>query len=379
MYPPSPYAASRGSFQTKVTPPVSHPLDQPLYQLCINKDWLPYIAGALKQLELESTWVVADDNELLTVQGKVFDLISEFGLINEGCGSVAPGMLCISGSFKDDQYGFVPQVGVAPVAVWSAGTGWQGTTNLSTSFDEIHIGRLFDQATYIRSASYTWHVDIPHGASYKLTFKSKGTITFTQTFTTGSGGDIVANFTVNQPADEMLIDIVVTSGVGAEHLRLTDWSLCYTGAFPLALPPHPSCRLFDFLTNQSTFVVWTERPYGSWASGTGWSSQPNQIGKSSIYIGRHFDYAGVLGSVTVHGHFGATPNQLTITNEFINQLNVTGFAVGDFTYTFQNIGWPVDGSQRMLINALYTGGGSPGDTAMRIYDVEACGSPGLFA
>lgn len=379
MYPPSPYAQSRGSFQTKVTPPASHPFDQPLYQVCINKDWFPYMAGALQQLLLEATWKVADDNELITVQGKVFDLISEFGLINEGCGGVAPGMLCISGSYADDKYGFVPQVGVAPVATWTPGTGWQGTTNLSTGFDEIHVGRLLDQATYIRSASFTWHVDIPHGASYKLTFKSKGTVTFTQTFTTGAGGDIVANYTVNQPADEMLIDIVVTSGTGTEHLKLTAWSLCYTGAFPMALPPHPSCKTFDFLASQSSFAVWTERPYGSWSSGVGWSSQPNQIGKSGIYIGRNFDYAGLVGSVTINGHFGATGNELSVNHEFMDQVTVTGFPVGDFTYTFQNLAWPVDPSQRFLVNALHTGAGAPGDTAMKIYSIEVCGSPGLFA
>src|SRR5215467_6952400 len=125
MYPPSPFATSRGSFETSVVPPTTQPDADPRQAICVNQDWLPFIAGALKQLELQATWKVPDDPSLLDVQGRVFDLISKFGKDVPGCCFVPYHKMCLSGSFTDADYGFVASSGFTCTNSWVSGTGWK--------------------------------------------------------------------------------------------------------------------------------------------------------------------------------------------------------------------------------------------------------------
>lgn len=81
MYPPSPYAVPYGSFPIPVSPPGIGPFDGELKYIPINCAWLPYIAGALTQLLLQSTWRVNSDDELFRVQGQAFDLIAKISCI----------------------------------------------------------------------------------------------------------------------------------------------------------------------------------------------------------------------------------------------------------------------------------------------------------
>jgi len=78
MYPPSPYAKPRGSFETPVLPPTEAPSAEPTQTVVISCVWLPFIRGALKQLLLQSTWDLSGGADLATVQGNVFDLIDLF-------------------------------------------------------------------------------------------------------------------------------------------------------------------------------------------------------------------------------------------------------------------------------------------------------------
>lgn len=81
MYPPSPYAYPIGSFQAPVVPPAVPVNQAPFLYIPVNCEWFPYIAGALQQLLLQTTWD-CDPETLVKVQGWVFDLIAQIN-----CGS----------------------------------------------------------------------------------------------------------------------------------------------------------------------------------------------------------------------------------------------------------------------------------------------------
>jgi len=109
VYPPSPYAKPRGSFETPVSPPGNSPTDDPKLTLSINCEWLPFIRGALKQLLLESTWNLAGSElSLGQVQGAVFDLIDLFVECEHG---EIP--FTCEGDFRFDEQ---------PFGVWTFGT-----------------------------------------------------------------------------------------------------------------------------------------------------------------------------------------------------------------------------------------------------------------
>jgi hypothetical protein len=78
MYPNSPYATPVGSFQVPVVPPGVDPQEGDLVYVGLNCAWLPYIAGALSQLLLQSTWKVSTESELDLVQMQANTLIGLF-------------------------------------------------------------------------------------------------------------------------------------------------------------------------------------------------------------------------------------------------------------------------------------------------------------
>lgn len=79
MYEPQAGTFARGSFREPVVPPTTGSLDLPLACLTVNTSWLPYIMGALQQLSLPSTWVVADDTALWDILARVQDLLGQWG------------------------------------------------------------------------------------------------------------------------------------------------------------------------------------------------------------------------------------------------------------------------------------------------------------
>ncbi len=124
MYDPIAGRLPRGSFSEPVVPPTTGSLDLPLACLQVNRDWLPYIEGALQQLALPSTWIVADDNALWDILSRVQDLLGEWGN-SEACLQMGTQEITIgSGTATATHVVTLPQpFTVAPVAVVSESTG----------------------------------------------------------------------------------------------------------------------------------------------------------------------------------------------------------------------------------------------------------------
>lgn len=79
MYPPSPYAKPRGSFLHPVDPPIEQDAGAcPLLTVSFNREWLPYILGALDQLVLQTTWKGTQD-EVTSAQQRALYLKTLFG------------------------------------------------------------------------------------------------------------------------------------------------------------------------------------------------------------------------------------------------------------------------------------------------------------
>lgn len=267
MYPPSPYALSRGSFQTPVTPPTTQPGDSPLQQVCVNQDWLPFIVGALKQLELQATWVVPDDNSLLDVQGRVFDLMARFLKTAPGCGIIPPDLGCFSGSFVNEPYGFVNQTGFSCVSSWVAGTGFQSCHDPVTNVPSIHIERDLTTATEITGYSVDVNAAVS-APSYDITaiWSLNGVTQRVDTvhIITGSG---TLSSSTPVVADHLILEVVAGAGTGF-NMAFQGFNFCYSGAFPLAKPPlTPFTHTFDF--SLGTQQGWALDGPGTW-SGSDW-------------------------------------------------------------------------------------------------------------
>ena len=80
MFPDSPYAHPVGSFQVPVPVPSSDPDKAPMVKVCVNSEWIPYIAGSLKQLLLQATWDTSDPDVLALAQMRAFNLIYQFSI-----------------------------------------------------------------------------------------------------------------------------------------------------------------------------------------------------------------------------------------------------------------------------------------------------------
>lgn len=55
-------------FERPVTPPESGVFDPPLYGVCINEEWIPYLLGAMDVLRRNQTWAESDDDLLAIVE-----------------------------------------------------------------------------------------------------------------------------------------------------------------------------------------------------------------------------------------------------------------------------------------------------------------------
>lgn len=75
VYPPGGFPTPVGSFTQPVIPPGVDPTSGDLVYIGVNCAWIPYIAGALTQLLLESTWEVNTEEEFVIVQGQAISLI----------------------------------------------------------------------------------------------------------------------------------------------------------------------------------------------------------------------------------------------------------------------------------------------------------------
>jgi hypothetical protein len=78
MWPDSPFAKPISSFETPVPLVTVDPDEEPDYQVCFRKEWVPYVVGALQQLLLQTTWKTDDKDALNLVQARAQLLISIF-------------------------------------------------------------------------------------------------------------------------------------------------------------------------------------------------------------------------------------------------------------------------------------------------------------
>lgn len=78
MYPDSGFAHPQPSFSAPV-PLTGVDIDaDPVVYLKVNRTWIPYLAGAIKQLVLQSTWATTDPDALWLQQERVMMIFSNF-------------------------------------------------------------------------------------------------------------------------------------------------------------------------------------------------------------------------------------------------------------------------------------------------------------
>lgn len=141
MWPDSPFASPRGSFQRPVLPPGAAPDVAPTKTVTVACAWLPFIRGALQQLLLEATWQPTTTPGLLQVQEWVFQLIDIFDECPTGDLPLACnyGFAESDGGFNNVTFTFtepdscMPVGTVYPSAVFVLGSGWQAFYDCTNS------------------------------------------------------------------------------------------------------------------------------------------------------------------------------------------------------------------------------------------------------
>ena len=164
MYPPSPFAVPIGSFNQPVALPTTDPNQGPLFYIGINCEWMPYVAGALSQLLLQTTWDTSDVDALQLVQNRAQLLISLFNCstapnAEQLCGLLGSGGEDCMGCCLRFQDGVLQQL---ECGVWTAVPG-QG------------IGGVFPPTqpgagTEVPGAGEckTYHASVPSGKQWLL-------------------------------------------------------------------------------------------------------------------------------------------------------------------------------------------------------------------
>lgn len=73
-----PFAHPTSSFNAPVVPPDSDPTDGEQVTVCFSLAWLPFVLGAMSQLQLQSTWKTDNADDTLLAQNRATDLIDQF-------------------------------------------------------------------------------------------------------------------------------------------------------------------------------------------------------------------------------------------------------------------------------------------------------------
>jgi hypothetical protein len=291
----------------KPTPKIT---DDPVMQFCVNVEWLPWVVGSLKAIGRPESWSTSYDDAVIAAS----EIAALLGDLSEGCGQTTPDKLCLSGTFADEQYGYLPILSSpTPPTGWASGQGWFSTTNPITGGQEIALERQFTGSVLIRS--YLFHFSERFGApGYNITIQWKlgGVLVRTDT-----GSSTTGNFTMSNStpltADEVLVFSSTGTTVSSDTIFCDDWSLCYTGIFPLAGTPATFQHVFDFTVNDGGFTVVSNPTYpntGTWNSGTGWQSGTNVIGgvDAEVMIISHSFSARTVTSLRIFWNTAAAAN-----------------------------------------------------------------------
>jgi hypothetical protein len=255
----------------------------PTVQICVNEDWLPYLIGCLKALARPETWNDTYDHAVIAAS----EFAALLGDIRDGCGVVTPSILCLFGSFTDLDYGFVPTPGAGCVAVWTVGTGWQMCAD-ATPQGFLQIKREFGVTTLIREVHLKMTTNVPYLVDVDVTLYNAGTFTNVIHDTAVTGPTLQYDVTgLSEVASAIFIQVLETLGGDAAHTVITDFGLCYTGAFPLSVAPDTFLHEFNFTASDGGFATQTHPSYpntGHWVSGTGWQTSTNLSGASDSEV-----------------------------------------------------------------------------------------------
>lgn len=224
----------------------------PTSQICVNNEWLPFVLGALKALTRPETWKDTYDNSVIAAS----EFAALVGNISDGCGVIVPSKGCFSANFKDLDYGFVVTPGANCDATWDSPTGWRMCCD-STPKGWLQIKREFGTETIINGFHLTIKTVSPYLIDYDITLFDNGDFVSIANSTAVSGPTIVIDVNnLEQPASALFIQISETFAGCAADAILEDWSLCYTGAFPLSLPnPDSFIHVFDFANGQQGWYI----------------------------------------------------------------------------------------------------------------------------
>lgn len=258
---------------TRKNPPARYTLPadpQPDTSICVQVNipndpmHLAAFQGQVKALSRAYAWQNDDDHTALLAAAAWQPVFDDLCLNPSPCGQEVPSILCISGSFADDTYGYAPAIAAPCSPAYVAGTGWQSCFDSSVG-DIIYLIRPFDGATFVRS--YEYHTVGTTLFSYDIivTFFLHGDIAYTHTVTFAAGGPGSIGDTPDVQADLVLVQVVHTTVVSDDTLTLEDWSLCYTGDFPMSQPPTVWTSFFDFTVSLYGLTL----NYGVWTAGVG--------------------------------------------------------------------------------------------------------------
>src|SRR5262245_46045114 len=166
--------------------------DPPVYQFCVNEEWLPLVVGALKSIGRPETWNLPY-SDVVDIASEVNTLV---GGITENCGADVPDKLCLSGTFDDQQYGYLPVTGGSVITTWQYVVGWKSGVDTVLNKQAMVVERDFGGATYIRSYSFHFTESVL-GPRYDVTvqWKLNTSVIRTDTDFTLSGGLTISSST----------------------------------------------------------------------------------------------------------------------------------------------------------------------------------------
>jgi len=285
-------------------PDVLRPSDSKCYQISVPND-LKHIAAFQGQIKaLASAYLWADDpdhNALLAAEA--WKPVFEDLCLNPAlCGGGFPSILCISGSFADDPYGYAPAIAAPCSPDYVDGTGWQSCFDSSVG-DIIYVIRPFDKSTFVRS--YEYHTDGTALFSYDVivTFFLHGAVAHTHTVTFSAGGPGSIGEDTAFQADLVLVQVVHSTAVSDDTLTLKDWALCYTGDFPMTQPPTTWTSFLDWSIGLFGFTV----DYGT--QGVGGIVGTLQFGGSNVVAQAEIHFSTpvhLLNCLMIYDESGST-------------------------------------------------------------------------
>lgn len=341
MYPDSVFNTPISSFQYPVPVPTVDPDDpDTLVQFCLAAEWVAYVAGCLKQLWLQSTWDTDDPDVLALAQQRAMTLVSMLAQASEGCGLIAPSILCLSGTFADLDYDFVDQGGGVCPSTWVVGTGWESCPDVPNNRDFLAIGRMLTGSTSITSYSFRASVSgMPSTFLCHVNWYQGGILQRTDTTTQLLASEVFMSSSTPVNADEVRIDVSRSLG-GSQTVIMDNFEICYLGLFPLA-GKDTWRHVIDFTVSDGMFAEWTtfliSGSDGNYSPGTGWQDGDGEVGASnnwfrSVLIQRLFD-ARITEVTMTFDRSGLSTNQphTDLFTLITDGTGATNLAVQDFT------------------------------------------------